>query len=140
MNTTLANTIVPLNNEPYMSPRQIDYFREKLLSWRDELTKSNRHTLVCLEDQDELPIEIVERSVQAQDREILLKTRSRNWDLIRSIDQALDRIADGTFGYCQETDEPIGFARLDANPVALYSLSVQETLELKALQQKSLQM
>lgn len=133
MTISLAQSFTPIVQEPYMNPRQLDYFQEKLLAWRTELSESNRHTLVCLDDQDGLPIEEVERSAQALDREILLKTRSRNWDLIRSIDQALDRIKDGTFGYCQETEEPIGFARLDANPVAMYCLSVQENLEKIAL-------
>lgn len=117
-------------NAPYMSSVQLDYFRNKLLSWRAELVESTRNTMMKLNDESELPpIEEMERSVQAVEREITLQAQNRNWHLIKQIDQALIRIDDGTYGYCEESDEPIGFGRLDANPIALYCISVQEIFE-----------
>jgi DnaK suppressor protein len=129
MSNAHATSFIPLFQEPYMSPRQLDYFHDKLMSLRAELTESNRRNLHSIDDSDAPPIEEVERSVQAMDREIALKTQVRNWELIRMIDAALTRIENGTYGYCEETEEPIGFGRLDANPVAVYCLSVQEEIE-----------
>lgn len=132
MENALTKPLVEFDDEHYMCARQLIYFQDKLLSWRTELTESNRYALVCLGDQDGLPIEDAERSAKVFDRELLIKTHARNWALIQSIDQALSRIKDRTYGYCLATEEPIGFARLDANPVALYCLIVQEALEKKS--------
>lgn len=118
-------------NAPYMSSVQLNYFRSKLLKWRAELVESTRNTMIRINDESEIPpIEEMERSVQAVELEIALQSQNRNWNLIKQIDSALLRIDEGSYGYCQESDEPIGFARLDANPVALYCISVQEHYEM----------
>ena len=129
MNSTLAQSMTPPINEPYMNPRQLEYFQTRLLKWRADLIETNRLSLVCMTNRDMPPIEEIERSVQAADLEIVLKNQARNTGLIRMIDQALERIKYGTYGYCQHTDEPIGFERLDANPVAQFCLNVQSEFE-----------
>lgn len=117
-------------NAPYMSPVQLEYFRKKLLKWRSELVESTRDIMLKLNNEADVPpIEEMERSVQSLERELTLQSQSRNWHLIKQIDRALVRIDDGTYGYCEESDEPIGFGRLDANPVAVYCLSIQEYME-----------
>ncbi|MFA6009222.1 MAG: TraR/DksA family transcriptional regulator [Desulfobacteraceae bacterium] len=122
---------MPHPDEPYMTFEQLTYFRGKLLSWRAELSFDYRNSLKKMNEPDSRPIEEMERSAHAVDREIDLYNQTRLHQLIRRIDEALDRIELGTYGYCEETDEPIGLDRLEASPVASYCLSVQEQLELK---------
>lgn len=118
-------------NEPYMTPEQLDYFKNRLLVWRNELASDHRISLTKINEPDSRPIEEMERSAQAVDREIEISTQIRIRQLICRIDEALARITSGTFGYCEETDEPIGIERLKASPVAAYCLTVQEQIEQK---------
>lgn len=112
-----------------MTPHQIDYFLKKLIAWRNELSGYTRKSLIKMNEMDSRPIEEMERSAQAVDRDIEIRNQARNWQLIQRIDKALERIDQGTYGYCEETEEPIGFDRLEASPVASYCLYVQERLE-----------
>jgi DnaK suppressor protein len=118
-------------DEHYMNPKQLDYFKKKLLQWRLELEWDQRKSLKSMNDTDIRPIEEMERSVQAVDREIEIQNQVRIHDLIRKIDRALDRIEAGSYGYCEKTEEPIGIERLKASPVAAYCLGVQERIELR---------
>ncbi len=115
--------------EPYMTTDQLDYFKNRLLDWRSELAADHRISLTKINEPDSRPIEEMERSAQAVDREIEISTQIRIRQLICRIDEALNRISSGTFGYCEETDEPIGIERLKASPVAAYCLTVQEQIE-----------
>ena len=118
-------------SEPYMNQEQLSYFRRKLLAWREELASDHRKSLQKMNDVDFRPIEEMERSAQAVDRDIEIRTQVRIYQLIQRIDESLDRISEGTYGYCEETEEPIGIERLEASPAAAYCLSVQELIEQK---------
>jgi DnaK suppressor protein len=118
----------PSEDEPFMNERQRAYFRKKLLSWRDDILRESRETLDQLQDTEQHP-DITDRASYESDRGIELRTRDRQRKLIAKIDAALARIEDGTYGYCEETGEPIGVKRLEARPVATLSLEAQERHE-----------
>ncbi len=124
------------NDEPYMNHEQLNYFRAKLLSWRKELTTTLRERVQRIQAEDTRPIEDMERCVRAFDKEMEISNQVRTRQLILRIDEALERIETGTYGYCVETEEPIGLQRLEASPFAAHCLSVQERLERQP--QKSL--
>ncbi|MBL8551851.1 MAG: RNA polymerase-binding protein DksA [Hyphomonadaceae bacterium] len=112
-----------------MNERQREYFRRKLLSWKDEILEESRHTIASLqEDTASLP-DLADRATSETDRSIELRTRDRQRKLIAKIDAALRRIEDGSYGYCDETGEPIGVSRLEARPIATLSLEAQERHE-----------
>lgn len=117
-------------NDHYMTSDQLDYFREKLLTLKAELIGTTRKSLMKMKESDSRPIEEMERSVLAFDREMEIRNQTRNWNLVRRIDDALEQIEAGTYGYCQETEEPIGVERLEANPVSVFCLAVQEKYEM----------
>jgi DnaK suppressor protein len=118
----------PSEDEPFMNERQRVYFRNKLQAWRDEILRESRETLDQLQDNEQHP-DITDRASYESDRGIELRARDRQRKLIAKIDAALSRIEDGSYGYCEETGEPIGVMRLDARPVATLSVEAQERHE-----------
>jgi DnaK suppressor protein len=119
----------PTEDEPYMNPRQTEYFRRKLLSWREEILRGSGVTLRQLKEEDtRLPDQSDWASAEIQ-RSYELRTRDRERKLLSKIDEALRRIEDGSYGYCEETQEPIGIRRLEARPIATLSIEAQERHE-----------
>ncbi len=118
----------PSEDEPFMNERQRAYFKKKLLDWREEILRESKETLDYLQDSEQHP-DITDRASYESDRGIELRARDRQRKLIAKIDAALGRIEDRTYGYCEETGEPIGVKRLDARPVATLSLEAQERHE-----------
>ena len=119
----------PTDDEPFMSPRQREYFRQKLERWREEILRESRETLENLQEESQNHPDMADRASSESDRALELRTRDRQRKLIAKIDAALKRIEDGTYGFCEETGEPIGLARLDARPIATLSLEAQESHE-----------
>jgi DnaK suppressor protein len=119
----------PSDSEPFMNPRQRDYFRQKLERWREEILRESRETLENLQEESQNHPDMADRASSESDRALELRTRDRQRKLISKIDAALKRIDDGTYGYCEETGDPIGIARLDARPIATLSLEAQEMHE-----------
>jgi DnaK suppressor protein len=119
----------PSEDEPFMNERQLKYFRQKLLIWKDDLLRESRETLTHLQLETENHPDIADRASSETDRSLELRTRDRQRKLISKIDDALRRIEDGSYGYCEETGEPIGLPRLDARPIATLSLEAQERHE-----------
>ena len=117
------------DDEPFMNERQLDYFRKKLMAWKEEILRESRGTVVNLQAETENHPDLVDRASSESDRALELRTRDRQRKLISKIDEALRRIEDGSYGYCEETGEPIGLARLDARPTATLSLEAQERHE-----------
>ena len=129
MSSSKTATYKPTENEPYMGKKQLKYFKEKLQNWKEEILQGNRET-ICGMQENVAPIpDLVDRAASEADRALELRTRDRQRKLISKIDAALKRIDDGTYGYCEETGEPIGIARLDARPIATLSLEAQEMHE-----------
>jgi DnaK suppressor protein len=119
----------PTEREPFMNERQREYFRKKLMDWRADILRESKETLESLQDQtDKLP-DMADRASSETDRSIELRARDRQRKLIAKIDSALRRIEDGTYGYCEETGEPISLKRLDARPIATLSIEAQERHE-----------
>jgi DnaK suppressor protein len=119
----------PGDDEPFMSARQLEYFRRKLLGWKDDILRESRETVGHLQEATENHPDVADRASSETDRAIELRARDRQRKLISKIDAALRRIEDGSYGYCEETGEPIGLARLDARPIATLSLEAQERHE-----------
>ena len=119
----------PSENEEFMGPLQVEYFRQKLLQWRAELLADSSETLRHLQEESLLKPDLTDRASLETERAIELRTRDRERKLISKIDQALGRLDSGTFGYCAETDEPIGIRRLEARPIATLSIEAQERHE-----------
>ena len=119
----------PLESEPFMNKRQQAYFRDKLLAWKEEILRSNKTTLHNLQEETEKHADIADRATSEAVRALELRARDRQRKLIAKIDSALERIENGTYGYCEETGEPIGLKRLDARPIAILSVEAQETHE-----------
>ncbi len=119
----------PSESEPFMNERQKEYFRRKLLAWKDEILRESRSTLSNLqEDIGALP-DLADRASTETDRALELRARDRQCKLISKIEAAIRRIEEDEYGYCEETGEPISLARLDARPVATLSLEAQERHE-----------
>ncbi len=119
----------PSDSEEFMNPMQTEYFRQKLLRWRGELVKEASGTLASLGEGGILEADITDRASVETDRALELRTRDRARKLIGKIDQALQRIENGSYGYCEETGEPIGLKRLEARPIATLSIEAQERHE-----------
>jgi DnaK suppressor protein len=119
----------PSEDEPFMNERQRDYFRKKLLAWKDEIIEESRHTIAHLQEDTVSQPDLADRATSETDRSIELRTRDRQRKLIAKIDAALRRLDDGTYGFCEETGEPIGLSRLEARPIATLSLEAQERHE-----------
>ena len=129
MNITVAPDYRPSDKEPFMNAKQQEYFRRKLLSWRAELLKESEETLENLQEGGVQEPDLADRASAEMDRAFELRTRDRARKLIAKIDAALQRIEDGTYGYCEETGEPISLKRLEARPIATLSLEAQERHE-----------
>jgi DnaK suppressor protein len=119
----------PSDREPFMNDRQREYFRAKLLAWKEEILREARETLQHLQDESTNHSDFADRASSETDRAIELRARDRQRKLIAKIDAALQRIDDGTYGYCEETGEPISLKRLDARPIATLSIEAQERHE-----------
>jgi DnaK suppressor protein len=126
---TKTKTYQPSDKEPFMNERQRDYFRLKLLAWREDILKEAKETLLHLQEENQNHPDIADRASSETDRAIELRARDRQRKLIAKIDEALGRIDDGTYGYCEETGEPISIRRLEARPIATLSVEAQERHE-----------
>ena len=119
----------PTDKEPFMNERQREYFREKLLVWKEEILREAKDTLAHLQAENENHPDLADRASSETDRAIELRARDRQRKLIAKIDAALQRIEDGTYGCCEETGEPISLKRLEARPIATLSIEAQERHE-----------
>ena len=119
----------PTDNEPFMNERQKEYFRLKLLSWKEDILREARETLQHLQDESQNHPDFADRASSETDRAIELRARDRQRKLIAKIDAALKRIDDGSYGFCEETGDPISLKRLDARPIATLSIEAQERHE-----------
>jgi len=127
----LPDEYTPRDNETFMSPQQLEYFRRKLLSWKADLLVETRETLEGLQGTTRNIPDVADRASEETDRSLELRTRDRQRKLVTKIDAALQRIAEGEYGYCEVTGEPISLKRLDARPIATMSLEAQERHERK---------
>jgi len=119
----------PTDKEPFMNERQREYFRVKLLDWREAILKEAKETLQHLQDDNQNYPDLADRASSETDRAIELRARDRQRKLIAKIDAALQRIEDGTYGYCEETGEPMSVKRSEARPIATLSIEAQERHE-----------
>jgi DnaK suppressor protein len=129
MSDVLDASYKPSDDEAFMNERQLAYFREKLLKWKDDIIKESKETLSHLQDENHVLPDIADRASSETDRSLELRTRDRQRKLIAKIDAALKRIDDGSYGYCEESGEPISLKRLDARPIATLSIEAQERHE-----------
>ncbi len=120
---------VPSEDEPFMGERQKAYFRRKLIFWKNDILREARETLEILQQENANHPDLADRASSETDRAIELRARDRQRKLISKIDAALHRLDDGTYGYCEETGEPISLKRLDARPIATLSIEAQERHE-----------
>jgi DnaK suppressor protein len=127
--TFLPDDYRPAEDEPFMSDRQLEYFRRKLLVWKEELLEQSAETLEGLQDSARNVPDIADRASEETDRALELRTRDRQRKLVSKIDAALRRIDNGEYGYCEMTGEPISLKRLDARPIATMTLEAQEKHE-----------
>ncbi|MEM5492079.1 RNA polymerase-binding protein DksA [Hoeflea sp. AS16] len=123
------SSYVPSDDEDFMNAKQKAYFRAKLIQWRNDILKEARETLDHLAEESANHPDVADRASSETDRAIELRARDRQRKLIGKIDAALARIDDGTYGYCEETGEPISLKRLDARPIATLSIEAQERHE-----------
>ncbi len=119
----------PSEDEKFMNVRQLEYFRRKLVAWKDELLDESRHTIEGLQDSARSVPDLADRASEESDRARELRTRDRQRKLVAKIDAALRRIQQGDYGYCEESGEPISLKRLDARPIATMGLAAQERHE-----------
>jgi DnaK suppressor protein len=119
----------PSDDEPFMNDLHKAYFRKRLLDWKDEILRQTRETLAILHEDSTQHADLADRATSETDRATELRTRDRQRKLIAKIDAAVGRIEDGTYGYCEDTGEPIGLKRLDARPIATLSVEAQERHE-----------
>ena len=127
--TKLPKNYKPTQKEKFMNAKMKEYFRLKLINWKNELLKESSQTLNNLQAENESKSDITDRASEEIDRSFELRTRDRERKLINKIDAALQRIEDGSYGYCDETGDPISIKRLEARPVATLSLEAQEMHE-----------
>jgi len=119
----------PSEDEPFMNDHQLEYFKQKLQRWKDDILRESRETVSHLQLETENHPDLADRASSETDRALELRTRDRQRKLIAKIDEALRRIEEGAYGFCEETGEPIGIARLEARPIATLSLEAQERHE-----------
>ena len=127
--TKISKNYKPTQKEKFMNAKMKEYFKQKLLNWKNELLKESSQTLNNLQNENESKPDLTDRASEEIDRAFELRTRDRERKLINKIDSALKRIEDGSYGYCEETGEPISIKRLEARPVATLSLEAQEMHE-----------
>ena len=128
-NNVQEATHLSFNGEPFMNPAQIDYFRKKLQDWREQLLEECNQTINQMQDNLMNEPDVIDVACNVVNQAIELRTRDRERKLINKIDEALRRIDNGTYGYCEETGEPISLKRLEARPIATLSLEAQERHE-----------
>ena len=126
---TIEDGYRPSEDEPFMNERQREYFRRKLLTWKNEILREAQDTLTALQSENENHPDLADRASSETDRAIELRARDRQRKLTSKIDAALSRLEDGSYGFCEETGEPISLKRLDARPIATLSLEAQERHE-----------
>jgi len=131
----LKKNYKPLKKEPYMCPKHLEYFRQRLEAWRDELVEESRETISNLQHEVRDVGDEAERATRETDNSLELRTRDRYRKLLNKIEKALNRIEEGEYGYCDETGEEIGLDRLEARPIATLCLDAQERWELRQKQQ-----
>jgi DnaK suppressor protein len=129
MAVELPEGYVPSESEEYMNPLQLEYFRRKLVEWKDELIKESQETLEHLKTENWHEPDLADRASLETEAGVELRTRNRYLKLIEKINSALDRIAKGEYGYCEETGDPIGIKRLEARPIATMTIEAQERHE-----------
>lgn len=129
MSIELADDYRPSDDEPFMNDRQREYFRRKLLQWKEDILRESKETLQNLQNENTNLPDIADRASSETDRAIELRARDRQRKLISKIEAAIKRIEDGSYGYCEETGEPISLKRLDARPIATLSIEAQERHE-----------
>ncbi len=127
--TFLPEDYRPAEDEPFMNERQLEYFRRKLIAWKNDLLDESKHTIEGLQDSARAVPDIADRASEETDRALELRTRDRQRKLVSKIEAALRRIENGEYGYCEVTGEPISLKRLDARPIATMSLEAQERHE-----------
>jgi len=125
----LLDNYRPTEDEPFMNERQKEYFRLKLLRWRDDILREAKQTLQHLQEENVNHPDLADRASSETDRAIELRARDRQRKLIAKIDAALERIEDGSYGFCVETGDPISLKRLEARPIATLSIEAQERHE-----------
>ena len=126
---SLPSNYRPTEKEKFMGVRQQQFFRQRLQGWRDEILRDAQGTMQNLQDDDGQAPDIADRATTESERSIELRTRDRQRKLVTKIDAALERIEDGSYGYCDDTGEPIGLKRLEARPIATLSIEAQERHE-----------
>lgn len=129
MSRTADTSYKPSEEEPFMNERQRSYFRAKLVSWKNDILREARETLEALQEENTNHPDLADRASSETDRSIELRARDRQRKLIGKIDSAMQRLDEGTYGFCEETGEPISLKRLDARPIATLSIEAQERHE-----------
>ena len=137
MSVTLPEGYSPSEDEEYMSPPQLEYFRRKLVAWREQLVSESEQTIRSLQAEDWREPDTNDRATLEEEAALELRTRDRYRKLIGKIDEALGRIEDGSYGFCEKTGEPIGLRRLEARPIATMTLEAQEKHEQNERQQRA---
>ena len=122
------NGYLPEDNETFMNPKQLEHFKSKLMSWRDQILKDCSETITDLQD-NQVEADVIDAAAKEADYKLTLRARNRDFKLLKKIDEALSRIDNGTYGYCEETGEPIGVKRLEARPIATLGIEAQERHE-----------
>jgi DnaK suppressor protein len=125
---TKTKNYQPTDKEPFMNERQREYFRARLVNWKEDILKEAKETLLHLQEENQNHPDVADRASSETDRAIELRARDRQRKLISKIDEALGRLDDGSYGYCEETGEPIAIRRLEARPIATLSYEAQERL------------
>jgi DnaK suppressor protein len=126
MATDLPTSYKPTEKEPFMNERQREYFHRKLVTWKEDILRAARETIVNLQSEPTPNADLADRATTESERQLELRTRDRQRKLIAKIDSALRRLEDGSYGFCEETGEPISLKRLDARPIATLSIEAQE--------------
>jgi len=129
MSDLITKDYRPAEDEPYMNDRQLEYFRNKLMSWREEILRGSNETLKQLKEEDNRLADMSDWASFETERSFQLRARDRERKLLSKISAAMERIEDGSYGYCEETQEPIGLQRLEARPIATLSIEAQERHE-----------
>ncbi|MEM7042735.1 MAG: RNA polymerase-binding protein DksA [Pseudomonadota bacterium] len=129
MSDLITEDYRPSEDEPYMNERQLEYFRNKLMSWREEILRGSNETLKQLKEEDNRLADMSDWASFETERSFQLRARDRERKLLSKIAAAIERIEDGSYGYCEESQEPIGLQRLEARPIATLSIEAQERHE-----------
>ena len=136
--TILPPDYKPTEKEKFMNPVMLEYFRQKLLRWRQELLDESSHTIREMQEDNLQKPDLADRASLETDHALELRARDRERKLISKINAALEKIDEGTYGYCEETGEPISIQRLEARPIATLSLEAQERHERKERTQRDM--